>query len=137
MDIRRITDQKQSLDEFYATLAALGPDNVLARIGSRILELLRHLQEVEGPAVWANTSRATLNLKAGDDYRLSPLVSIDCDGDWFHLRYRMPPKEAPWPGAYVTGKAPDVQRAGEMIVFGLHEALKTTDSENQPGSARG
>jgi hypothetical protein len=59
---------------------------------------------------------------------LPTLVSIDCGGEWFHLKYRMPPGEGPWPGAYVTGQTPGVQRAGEMIVFGLHEALKATGS---------
>jgi hypothetical protein len=76
----------------------------------------------------ANTSHTKIHLKAGDDYRLPALVSIDCSGGWFHIEYRMPPTEAPWPDAYVTGRTPDVQRAGEMIVFGLYEAMKATDS---------
>jgi hypothetical protein len=124
VDIRRITDQPQSLDEFYAMLAALGTDNMLAGIGARMLVLIRHLRELEGPSVWANTSHETLHLKAGDDYRLPTLVSIECSGDWFHLRYLMPTREAPWPGAYVTGQTPDVQRAGEMILFGLQKAMR-------------
>jgi len=131
VEIRRITDQNGSLDESYAMFAALGPDNVLARIGARMLELVRHLREVKGPSVWAVTSHAALNLKAGDDYRLPTLVSVDYGGEWFHIRYSKPSGEAPWPGAYVTGQALDVQRASEMIVFGLHEALKATGSQSQ------
>lgn len=122
MEICRITDQKRPLEEFYRGLAALGPDNAFAKIGARMLDLLQHLREIDGPAVWAVTSHASLNLLAGDDYRLPTLVRVNSDGQCFVIEYRMPANEAPWPDAYVHGRTLDVVRAGDMIVFGLRKA---------------
>lgn len=131
MEIHRITAQRRPLDDFYRELAAPGPENGYSKIGSRMLELLGRLRTVEGPSVWAVTSHAWLNLVPGDDYRLPTLVSICSDGDWFVLEYRMPPDEAPWPDAYITGRTNDLERAVEMIRFGLQEALTAGDLEIQ------
>lgn len=131
MEIRRITKQKQPLDEFYAHFAALGQANRYSKIGMRMLDLLRHLRGAEGPSVWGVTSHETLCLVPGDDYQLPILVSIRCDGDWFHVGYRLPPTKAPWPGAYVTGRTRDVEQVGHMIVFGLHDALQATDLDRR------
>jgi hypothetical protein len=126
MEIHRITSQKQPLEEFYTELAALS-QVAYSKICFRMLELIQSLRTIKGPVVWAMTSHATLNLLPGDDFRLPTLVSINCIGEWFDLTYRMPLAQAPWPNAYVTGRALDVERAGEMIVYGLQEALKATD----------
>lgn len=89
----------------------------------RMLELLRHLETVDGPALWAMTSHDSLCLLAGDDYALPILVAVRCDGIPFYIEYRMAQDKAPWPDAYVTGITADVHQAVEMITFGLSEAM--------------
>jgi hypothetical protein len=76
MEIRRIIAQKRLLEDHFNDLAALGADNKYSQIGCRMLELLVHLREVDGPAVWALTSHADLHLVAGDDYRFASMVTI-------------------------------------------------------------
>jgi len=129
MEIRRITAQKRLLEDHFNDLAALGADNKYSRIGGRMLELLVHLREVDGPAVWAVTSHADLHLVAGDDYRLTPLVTIRCDGCWFAVEYLMPTREAPWPGARVLGNTDDPSQACKMVAFGLSKAIGVTRTD--------
>jgi hypothetical protein len=95
-----------------------------------MLELVRYLRDVKGPTVWAVTSHATMNLVTGDDYRLPTLVSIASVEQYFLIEYRIPPEKAPWPDAYVKGSSNDLTRIGEMILFGLNEALQAADVNN-------
>ena len=122
VEIRRITDQSQPLEEFYREFLALGSGNDYSKIGSRMLDLLHRLRAINGPPIWAVTSHANLHFVSGDDYRLPVLVSVLCGGDWFYIEYRMSADEAPWPDAYVRAKTDDVERAGEMVAFGLTKA---------------
>jgi hypothetical protein len=124
MEIRRVTHQRASLDEFYAELALLGPENVYSKVGAMMQELLRHLREREGPTVWGVTSHATLNLVPGDDYRLPTLVSIACDGERFRIQRLVRPDAPRTRHAYVTDQASEMLEAVDMVVLGLREALR-------------
>lgn len=120
MEIRQITAQNQeSLEDFYKGFEKLGEQNHFSGVGSHMLGLVRSLRVFDGPSVWAVTSHADLNFVTGDDYRLPILASVRSDGRVFYIEYRMAADDAPWPAAYVTGRTGDVNRACEMIVFGL------------------
>jgi hypothetical protein len=132
VEIRRITDQPRTLEEFYGEMSALGHGNDFSKVGARTLGLLGHLRAIEGPPIWAVTSLASLNFVADNDWRLPVLVSIQCGGNWFAIEYRMPPNEAPWPEAFVRGQTDDMARACEMVAFGLTKATGTTHTVNRP-----
>lgn len=100
MEIRRITEQSQPLEEHYTFLVnneRTSPD--YAEVGRWMLELLRHLPTINGPSVWAVTSHVDLHLVASDDYRQPSLVVIRCGGYGeafgFSIEYPMPSSEAP------------------------------------------
>lgn len=135
MELCRITNQNQPLEDHFGHLAALGDGNALSPIGRRMLELLAQLRKISGPPVWAVTSHADLNLVAGDDYRLPSLVTVRCGGEWFHVEYLMPAAEAPWPGSRVVSQTDDLDLACEMVAFGLGKATGVPYSVNKAGRA--
>src|SRR4051794_19820482 len=119
MEIRRITAQTRPLEDTYGRFAALADSNEFSLIGRRMLELLARLRKISGPPVWAVTSHEVLRLVAGDAYGLPSLVTVRCEGEWFHIEYRMPADEAPWPGTHVHSKTDDLGLACEMVAFEL------------------
>lgn len=95
MEIRRITDQSEPLEDSYGHMASdprTSPD--FAEVGRRMLELLRLLRAVDGPPVWAVTSHASLHLVPADDYREPSLVVVRGGGYGaafsFGIEYLMP-----------------------------------------------
>ena len=137
MEIRRITAQSETLADFYdrmATDARTSPD--FAELARRMLELLRLLAGIEGPAMWAVTSHANLHLVASDDYQLPSVVEIRGGGFGeafsFGIEYLMPDSEAPWPGARVLLGSNEVLLACEMVAYGLSKATGVTYTFRNP-----
>jgi hypothetical protein len=131
VEIRRITAQPGTLEDFYEEMLALGKENPFSEVASRMLEFFRVLRDQPGPGVWALTSHARLCLLAGDDYTLPCLAMLSSVGDVFHVECRVPNGEGPWPDAYVRGVAGDVTQAVEMARYGLRGLV--TDPEAAPG----
>ena len=142
MEVRRITDQSQPLEEHYAAYLSeprTAPHYV--EVGRRMLELLRFLPAIEGPPVWAVTSHENLHLVASDDYRQRSLIVIRGGGFGeafsFSIEYPMPDCEAPWPGARVLLATHDTWQACEMVAYGLSKATGITYScRKQAGESK-
>jgi len=114
---RASAQMPESLVEFYEEFARSRDD---AHVGAAMLAFLRAFDErFPDRQVWGLTSIYHLWLLAQDDWRSSWLVSVLGDDSGFRVQYRMLPGEAPWPDALVSGRAPDLRRALDLVELAM------------------
>lgn len=124
MELIRCRDQHtKTLDEFYGEVAK-SPERQWAAIGQTILDLIARLRALPTPSrAYGLTSL----------YRLCLLAEDTCKSPWFiiiaasderdiEIEYLMPKHLAPWPDAYVKGRARSIDEAFEMILIGMERS---------------
>lgn len=90
-------------------------------LAQRMLPLLRMLSEVcNDKQVWGLTSHTDLWLVASEDEYSPWLVQVSADVvRGYCVRYEMKAPDAPWPDAFVEGKAPDEATACKLILIAM------------------
>ena len=86
-----------------------------------MLRLLASLRATESDYLaYGLTSHLKLCLLSEDRYDSDWWVVIEPDAfGYLRVEYLMPPEEAPWPGAYVSGRTDDCPKACEMVLTGM------------------
>jgi|SRR5215472_1238148 len=121
MPIRRASAQQgDSLEEFYEEAAASHGATV-SMVGKQMLSLLSMLSDICADFdVWGLTSLYDLWLLPSDDPAAPWLVQISAQLTLgYQVRYKMTATEAPWPDAFVEGKAPDEAAACKLILIAM------------------
>jgi hypothetical protein len=112
MPLRRITSQTGSFRDHYLRFAKVTGN-------AEMLEFLPFLEEAcAGEEVWGLTSMHTIWLLAGDGSG-SWLISIEHHGRGFQVSYLIPPADAPFDNAFVTGRRADARVAAELVRLAL------------------
>lgn len=89
----------------------------LARMNALIAKLKSSSDQFEA---WGLNSMDSLCLMPSDQLS-DRFVRISCGGD-YHVEYRMPSTEAPWPNAWVTGTAQSEDEAVQMILTAIERS---------------
>ncbi len=124
MKIQQIAAQgKKTLLEFY-TPNERQSEGVHATLNG-MHRLLRHLQTVDGPDVYAYTSIFRLCFVSGDDYRLPrialvvPSYQLTDQGEYvavFHIGYPPTPDVATSEVDWIQWTTTEVEEAGRLVV---------------------
>jgi len=112
--VRCREQRQQTLDEFYEEL--LRSSNFIAKdCGKAMLDLIGALRAwPESWKLWGQTDGYHLCLRPED--KLGPwLVRLLGHGKEYVIDYRMADKDAPWPGAIVSGEAKSLAEAIDRV----------------------
>jgi hypothetical protein len=124
MYLTRCHDQKsKTLDEFFEDVRQ--QDHVLSREGGKaMLGLMGRLRALpDSRQMYGLTSHHRLCPLAADSYQSPWFVIISAlDNRNYFVEYRMPDDVAPWPHAYVRGKARSEDDAVQMIVTAMEKS---------------
>lgn len=137
MKINQISAQgKKTLLEFY-TPNERQSEGVHATLNG-MHRLLRHLETVEGPEMYAYTSIFRLNFVNGDDYRLPTIALIvpsyepsDQDGyvPVFHIGYPPTADVAGSEEDWIQSTTTDVEEAGDLLLRAIRLSAFTPVTE--------
>jgi hypothetical protein len=124
MIIHRISGQKnKTLFEFYTPTESQRESTHVALNGMR--QLLRHLDTVDGPELYAFTSLSRLCFVNGDDYKLPVIAMVvpGCGGETpgnrrvlFHIGYPPTPNVLRDHTKWNTETTDDVYTAAELLL---------------------
>jgi len=107
------------LDDEYGALAR-SDDPVSRELGEAMLQLIDRLRGLPTSIeAWGLTSLHHLCLLAADESRTPWYVRFIASKGWYQVEYLMPKHCAPWPGAYIAGKASNEAEAAEMLVLAI------------------
>lgn len=123
MNIHRCSEQgSESLDTFYDHFLT-GPDPIKAHIARETLATLRLLRaQRPGTTAYLLTSHLGLLFLAEDRAGAESFVRLECMGPGFAIEYRMPEDLAPWPGAWVKGRARTAEEALEYTLIAMERS---------------
>jgi hypothetical protein len=121
MRLTRCKDQKSAtLDEFYTEIS----EQDTRECGKAMLDLIARLRALpDEKHVFGLTSLLRLCLLAEDTYKSPWFVIISAlDKRNYFIEYRMPDDIAPWPDAFVRGKARSEDDAVRMIITAMEKS---------------
>ena len=114
MKLVRCTEQPGSLESFYE--ASSPEDDHGSAVGKTMLSLLGKLRELPDDCqAWGLTSHFALWLLNEDRGDSVCWVRVVARFNEYSIEYRMPDATAPWPEAYVSGRARSEAQAVQMI----------------------
>ena len=112
-----------TIDEFYTELS-LSTHLPSSECGLTMLDLFTQLRSLpDKRTIYGDTSHYRLHLMSEDNYQSTIYVIVTAVRDHnYFIEYLMPDNIAPWPRAYVGGRAHSLDEAVKMILIGMENS---------------